>query len=128
MTAIPFKKYFGRSRWKSGRALRSNPSLRVRSAMLNIVLHKPAMPGFPFQSLTQLSNLKGFSSINLPIIFYKFQICALTLGILPRPKARSEWQWKKNRSVRIKKITQACHSERSEESRVLNGQITHNNR
>jgi len=48
----------------------------------------------------------------------------ITVGILPRPKARSEWQ-KKRKLAREqwRKTPLVCHSERSEESRVLIGRI-----
>jgi hypothetical protein len=45
------------------------------------------------------------------------------VGILPRPKARSEWQRRRIGSFRKTKTPRICHSERSEESRVLMGRI-----
>jgi hypothetical protein len=76
----PFQKIF----WAFPPKRRAGFSLQSviagTSALLSTLLHKPAMPGFPFQSLTQLSNLTGIKNL---------------LGF-------------------------SCHSERSEESRVLN--------
>jgi len=70
--------------------------LRARSALLNIVLHKPAMPGFPFQSLTQIEKHPSF------VILNAVKSPAFSMDESPLP----------------------CHSERSEESHVRNGRIT----
>jgi len=54
MTAIPLKNILGVPAEKAGRAFHCNPSLRDSMQSVIILIHKPAMPGFPFQSLTQI--------------------------------------------------------------------------
>ncbi|OGS71478.1 MAG: hypothetical protein A3F91_15310 [Flavobacteria bacterium RIFCSPLOWO2_12_FULL_35_11] len=57
---------------KSGRALRSKPSLRAeRGNLLNIFLNKLATPGFPLQSLTQLELI--FNNFIFAFLKIKFE-------------------------------------------------------